>query len=77
MKIAFILPLYSHDLGTVMAGYVGEHEGLLQHGWMFEQWETSGGYSNTGGSKNENSKKEALWYSPYCLKHGKQKSLFG
>jgi len=57
----------------VVTGYAGEHEELLQHGWTFERWETRGGYGNQDGGENENSKKEVIWYSPYCKR---MKTLF-
>ena len=53
----------------VLARYEGEHEALLDHGWICHHWKTGGGYSKLGKKeKNDNRKKEVLWASPYCLK---------
>jgi DNA adenine methylase len=52
----------------VLAGYEGEHEELLNHGWVAHAWTAGGGYSKTGHSENENRKKEILWVSPHCLR---------
>lgn len=51
----------------VLAGYYEEHASLLDHGWRVERWKATGGYSNLGGGKNENRKREALFFSPHCL----------
>jgi hypothetical protein len=56
----------------VLAGYIEEHEELLQHGWTCENWKAQGGGSNHGSEESQgkkNAKREALFYSPYCLKN--------
>ena len=58
----------------VIAGYYEEHESLLSHGWTFESWTTNGGYGNMGGEDCQGKKnrfKEALFFSPNCIKKGK------
>jgi len=54
----------------VLAGYYEEHESLLNAGWRVEKWIAQGGYANQGdGQGKKNRKKEALFFSPYCLGH--------
>ena len=53
----------------VLAGYYEEHENLLQHGWTVTKWTAKGGYSNSGSVENKNRFKEALFFSPHCLKN--------
>jgi site-specific DNA-adenine methylase len=64
----------SHKI--VLAGYFEEHKLLLDHGWKSYAWTAQGGYSNKG--KNDNRKKETLFYSPHCLSlnETKQEELF-
>jgi len=66
----------------VLAGYLEEHESLLQHGWKVHCWTTMGGYANMGDLESrgrENRSKEALFFSPECepIETLKQESLFG
>ena len=54
----------------VIAGYEGEHEELVEHGWTKESWSAQGGYANQGGDDTpgkENRHREVLWSSPFCL----------
>jgi hypothetical protein len=56
-----------------LCGYE-EHDELKKHGWDCVRWKAGGGYGNLGnGLGKENSKREAIWFSPYCLK---EKLLF-
>lgn len=61
----------------VIAGYE-EHEWLVKEcGWTKVSWKANGGYANQGKNKGDNnSKREALYFSPYCLNNSKQGSLF-
>lgn len=57
----------------VLTGYDGEHTPLEGAGWTKELWKTSGGYGNTKRSDKQsrgqkNRFREAIWYSPYCIK---------
>jgi len=55
----------------VLAGYYEEHEELLKLGWTHKKWKASGGYANTGNGQGKvNRFREALFFSPYCLKQG-------
>ena len=57
----------------VLAGYEEYQELVDNHGWTMQGWKAQGGYSNQGGD-NENCKREALYFSPWCL--NKQGRLF-
>ena len=65
----------------VLAGYE-EHEELIDHGWTAETWATNGGYAHTardGKQDNRgkvNRKREALYYSPACIRGPQQKEMF-
>jgi site-specific DNA-adenine methylase len=63
----------------VLAGYYEEHESLLQDNWTVHRWKATGGYAHTGGGKDgkgrKNAKREALFFSPYCLRN--RRTLFG
>jgi len=49
-----------------LCGYEGEHN--MPKNWHTISWETSGGYgSKTHTQARDNSKKERIWFSPYCL----------
>jgi DNA adenine methylase len=64
-------------LRIVLAGYDGEHNRLESIGWRVFSWKSAGGYGGgRGGLGEENSDKERLWFSPHCLDHEMQKSLF-
>jgi len=57
----------------VLAGYRGEHEELLEHGWTIKEWSANGGYANAAykpdstAKGKENRHKEALFFSPHCI----------
>lgn len=55
------------DHRIVLAGY-DEHDILESHGWWHQPWKGRGGYTNTGKAKNQNCKREKLWFSPHCQK---------
>lgn len=63
----------------VLAGYYEEHDSLLKDGWTVHRWKATGGYAHTGGGKEgkgrKNAKREALFFSPHCLKN--RRTLFG
>ena len=76
---------WCHERGTnpnyriVIAGYSEEHESLLADGWTCRKWSAGGGYGNMGGAGDGtngkvNRHREALFFSPHCLKAG---DLFG
>ncbi len=64
----------------VLAGYVEEHEWLLEHGWRMKRWKANGGYGNLGSQDSQgktNRHREALFFSPHCLnKDNTQMTLF-
>lgn len=63
----------------VYAGYDEEGIELETAGWDVYRWKTGQGYSNTSRSHTRgknNSKRECLWFSPYCNKREKQMKLF-
>lgn len=47
----------------VISGYITEHNELIENGWNVLQWKAGSCWSN---GTNNNRKKEALFYSPYC-----------
>ena len=57
----------------VLAGYIDEHEDLIDVGWTVHRWKTTGGYGNTARNDDSaqqgqrNRHREALFFSPYCL----------
>jgi len=64
----------------VIAGYIEEHEWLVEHGWTVKTWNTSGGYANTAMNNGEtqgkkNRFREALFFSPHCKKQ-EQRGFF-
>lgn len=53
----------------VVAGYDDEYGELVQAGWRVHNWKANGGYSNLGeGKGRENTHRERLYISPYCIK---------
>jgi DNA adenine methylase len=51
-------------LRIALCGYKGEHR--MPDSWKCVAWKTTGGYNNVGG-KNQNSRRERIWFSPACL----------
>jgi hypothetical protein len=50
-----------------LCGYQGEHE--LPSGWECIPWKARGGYGSQGkNAARENSTRERIWFSPYCLR---------
>ena len=50
----------------VLCGYFDEHKDLLNHGWTYESWSTSGGYSRIGNGETQgkiNRSLETLFFS--------------
>ena len=66
------------DYRIVLCGYE-EHERLLSARWTKETWKANGGYGNvrrigSTATGKENSKREVIYYSPYCIgSNGQQK----
>jgi D12 class N6 adenine-specific DNA methyltransferase len=58
------------NIRIALCGYEGEHNGLEALGWEKHEWQASGGYANQRkkGGKNENAKRERIWFSPSCVK---------
>jgi site-specific DNA-adenine methylase len=57
----------------VLAGYIEEHQTLLDQNWSVYRWSTNGGYANRGkgeGPGSENRHREALFFSPHCFSSG-------
>lgn len=51
-----------------LCGYDGEHNELESRGWTVEAWKARGGFGSTRkDGKNENAKRERVWFSPHCL----------
>lgn len=54
-------------LRIALCGYEGEH--AMPESWSEVAWKARGGYGSQGnGAGRENSAKERIWFSPYCLK---------
>jgi DNA adenine methylase len=69
----------SKDMRIVLAGYFEEHESLLESGWSVHKWKAQGGYGHQGNGQGKiNRHKEALFFSPHCLRPGitAQENLF-
>lgn len=52
----------------VLAGYNDAYPELLNAGWFVYCWKAQGGYSRKGKQGEINKQKEALFFSPHCLK---------
>jgi hypothetical protein len=51
-----------------LCGYAGEHEALEAAGWDVVAWKAHCGYGAQGATRGrENSTRERIWFSPYCL----------
>ena len=49
-----------------LCGYEGEH--ALPDGWGYLEWKAQGGYASRNTKrKNENARRERIWFSPHCL----------
>lgn len=58
-----------------LCGYEGEH--AMPADWTCLAWKTGGGYASQSSHRNDNAKRERIWFSPACLKSGKtQRELF-
>jgi len=58
----------NHMMRIALCGYTGEHEALEAAGWECVPWKTQGGYGNLKGQRNDNAKRERIWFSPHCLR---------
>lgn len=69
---------YLHPkLRIAICGYVGEgHEVLGELGWEKVEWTARGGMGNQRkNGRNENGRKEVIYFSPHCLKPEKIQQL--
>jgi len=58
------------DHRIVLAGYYEEHDSLIAEGWTVHRYSGKGGYGNLGnGNGKLNRHREALFFSPHCLRH--------
>lgn len=57
-------------LRIALCGYDGEHNELEALGWNKVAWKAMGGYGNQNGTKNDNARRERIWFSPHCLQAG-------
>jgi hypothetical protein len=55
-----------------LCGYEGEH--AMPPEWDCVEWKAQGGYASAAGN-NENSKRERIWFSKYCLKRTQENLL--
>jgi hypothetical protein len=53
------------DMRIALCGYEGEHK--IPDSWECVKWKANGGYASTGGTAEENSHKERIWFSPHCI----------
>ena len=64
------------DMRVALCGYDGEHS--IPDSWECVEWKARGGYGSQGnGAGRENSARERIWFSPYCLKTGLFSNLMG
>jgi DNA adenine methylase len=54
------------ELRIVLCGHAGEHDSLLQAGWLTREWTARKGYAMTEEAV-QNSASETLWCSPHCF----------
>jgi DNA adenine methylase len=53
-------------LRIALCGYEDEHD--MPESWQVVEWKAQGGYGSQGdGRGRENSTRERIWFSPYCL----------
>lgn len=57
-----------HDplLRIALCGHAGEHDALLDHGWVVGNWTARKGYALTEEA-TQNSADETVWFSPNCI----------
>jgi DNA adenine methylase len=58
-----------------LCGYE-EHDAFMPDTWECYRWKAAGGYASHGSEKNENCKRETIWFSPMCLKPNKRVGFF-
>lgn len=61
-------------LRIALCGYEGEH--VMPADWECVAWKAGGGYGNQASKKNQNAKKERIWFSPACLRPEENPELF-
>jgi hypothetical protein len=65
------------QIRIAVCGYDGDgYDALIDSGWTEYKWESQGGYSNLSGGKNENTKRERIWFSPSCIDPIEANNLF-
>ena len=58
------------DMRIALCGYEGEHD--MPATWECVAWKAKGGYGNQRREgENENARRERIWFSPHCLKPGR------
>lgn len=63
------------EMRIALCGYEGEH--AMPDSWECVAWKGRGGYGSQGdGSGRENSDRERIWFSPYCLGVTQNKIVF-
>jgi len=64
-------------LRIALCGHMGEHDGLLAHGWSIGRWKARKGYA-VSDEAVANSAGETIWFSPHCVPEVTQQGgLFG
>lgn len=53
-------------LRIALCGHAGEHDALLNHGWVIGTWKARKGYAMTDEAK-QNTADETVWFSPHCV----------
>ncbi len=61
-------------LRIVLCGHAGEHDELLDNGWIARKWTARKGYARTNEAV-ANSASETVWCSPYCVAEKTQEKL--
>jgi DNA adenine methylase len=53
-------------LRIALCGHTGEHDALLEAGWVIGRWKARKGYA-VSDEAIANSAGETIWFSPYCI----------
>lgn len=58
------------DNPRLRIAYCGYEDAVMPDGWTCFSWQANGGMGNQrkGEEKNENKKREKIWFSPHCVK---------
>jgi len=58
-----------------LCGYEGEH--VMPDSWECVAWKARGGYGSQGNNRGRaNAGRERIWFSPHCLKPGREAMLW-